>query len=93
MKSILSRGDMLVSPEHGPRVSKRFQAMVVWLHGTPMEVGRTYLVKHTAKQTKIRAVRIGHCVNIHTLETEDATQLTMNDIGSVELETHTPSLL
>jgi len=86
----LSRGDMLVSPEHGPRVSKRFQAMVVWLHGTPMEVGRTYLVKHTAKQTKIRALRIGHCVNIHTLETEDATQLTMNDIASVELETHTP---
>src|SRR5882757_3856916 len=86
----LSRGDMLVSPEHGPRVSKRFQAMVVWLHGTPMEVGRTYLVQHTAKQTKIRAVRIGHCVNIHTLEPEHATQLNMNDIASVEFEAHAP---
>ena len=86
----LSRGDMLVSPEHGPRVSKRFQAMVVWLHGTPMEVGRTYLVKHTAKQTKNRALRIGHRVNIHTLEPEDATQLNMNDIASVEFEAHTP---
>jgi sulfate adenylyltransferase large subunit len=86
----LSRGDMLVSLEHGPRVSKRFQAMVVWLHGTPMEVGRTYLVKHTAKQTKIRALRISHRVNIQTLEPEHATQLNMNDIASVELEAHAP---
>jgi len=86
----LSRGDMLVSPEHGPRVSKRFQAMVVWLHGTPMEVGRTYLVKHTAKQTKIRALGIGHRVNIHTLEPEYATQLNMNDIASIEIEAHSP---
>src|SRR6267143_2641401 len=86
----LSRGDMLVFPEHGPRVSKRFQAMVVWLHGTPMEVGRTYIVKHTAKQTKIRALEISHRVNIHTLEPEHATQLNMNDIASVEFEAHAP---
>ena len=86
----LSRGDMLVSPVHGPRVSKRFHASVVWLHGTPMEVGRTYLVKHTAMQTKIRALRISHRVNIQTLEPEHATQLNMNDIASVEFEAHAP---
>jgi bifunctional enzyme CysN/CysC/sulfate adenylyltransferase subunit 1 len=86
----LSRGDMLVSPEHGPRVSKRLHASVVWLHGTPLEVGRTYLVKHTAMQTKIRALRISHRVNIQTLEPEHATQLNMNDIASVEFEAHAP---
>jgi len=86
----LSRGDMLVSSEHGPRVSKRFHASVVWLDGTPMEVGRTYIVKHTAKQTKIRALGISHRVNIHTLEPEHATQLNMNDIASVEFEAHAP---
>jgi sulfate adenylyltransferase large subunit len=86
----LSRGDMLVSPEHGPRVSKRFHAMVVWLHGTPLEVGRTYLVKHTALQTKIRALQIAHRVNINTLEKESATHLNMNDIASVEFEAHVP---
>ncbi len=86
----LSRGDMLVSPEHGPRVSNRFHASVVWLHGTPLEIGRTYLVKHTARQTKIRALRISHRVNIHTLEPEHTTQLNMNDIASVEFEAHAP---
>jgi len=86
----LSRGDMLVSPENGPRVSRRFRAMVVWLHGRPLELGRSYVVKHTARQTKIRAVQIRHRVNVNTLEQEEATQLNMNDIASVEFEAHVP---
>jgi sulfate adenylyltransferase large subunit len=86
----LSRGDMLVSAENGPRVSKRFRAMAVWLHETPLVVGRTYLVKHTARQTKIRAVRIHHRVNVNTFQQEVATQLNVNDIASVEFEAHVP---
>jgi sulfate adenylyltransferase subunit 1 len=86
----LSRGDMLVSPEYGPRVSRRFRAMVVWLHEAPLEVGRAYLVKHTARQTRIRALQIRHRVNVNTLEQELATQLNMNDIASVDFEAHVP---
>jgi len=86
----LSRGDMLVSPEDGPRVSRRFRAMVVWLHETPLEVGRTYFVKHTSRLTKIRALEIRHRVNINALEHEEATRLNMNDIASVEFEAHVP---
>jgi sulfate adenylyltransferase large subunit len=86
----LSRGDMLVSLENGPRVSKRFRAMVVWLHETPLEVGQTYLVKHTARQTKIHALQIRHRVNINTFEHEQVTQLNMNDIAFVEFEAHVP---
>jgi sulfate adenylyltransferase large subunit len=86
----LSRGDMLVSPENGPRVSKRFRAMVVWLHETPLQAGRTYLVKHTSRQTKIRALQIRHRVNMNTLQQEQALQLNVNDIASVEFEAHIP---
>jgi sulfate adenylyltransferase large subunit len=86
----LSRGDMLVSPEKGPQVSKRFRAMVVWLHESHLELGRTYLVKHTARQTKIRALQIRHRVNVNTLRREQATQLNTNDIASVEFEAHVP---
>jgi len=58
--------------------------------GPPLEVGRTYLVKHTARQTRIRALQIRHRVNVNTLEQERATQLNMNDIASVEFEAHVP---
>jgi sulfate adenylyltransferase large subunit len=86
----LSRGDMLVSPENGPRVSRRFRAMLVWLHATPLEVGRTYLVKHTSRQTRIRALQIRHRVNVNTFEKEQATELSMNEIASVDFEAHVP---
>ncbi len=86
----LSRGDMLVSPDQLPKVSRKFHASVVWLHRTFLEVGRTYLVKHTARQTKIRALRIRHRVNVNTLAHEPATRLEMNEIGSVEFATHVP---
>jgi sulfate adenylyltransferase large subunit len=86
----LSRGDMLVSPENGPRVSRRFRATLVWLHATPLEVGRTYLVKHTARQTKIRALQIRHRVNVNTFDQEQASELNMNEIASVEFEAHVP---
>ena len=86
----VSRGDMLVSPQDGPRVSRRFRAIVVWLHATPLEAGKTYLVKQTARQTKTRVVQIRHRVNVNTLEQEQATQLNMNDIASVDFEAHVP---
>jgi sulfate adenylyltransferase large subunit len=86
----LSRGDMLVSPENGPRVSRRFRAMLVWLHATPLEVGQTYLVKHTSRQTRIRALQIRHRVNVNTLDQEQANELNMNEIASVEFEAHVP---
>jgi len=86
----LSRGDMLVSPDHLPTVSRKFHASVVWLHGAPLELGRAYLVKHTVRQTKIRALHIRHRVNINTLASEPVTRLDMNEIGSVDFETHVP---
>jgi sulfate adenylyltransferase subunit 1 len=86
----LSRGDMLVSAENPPRVSRKFHAMVVWLHAQPLKLDETYLVKHTARQTKIRAVKIDHRVNVNTLARETATQLQMNEIAAVDFETNVP---
>jgi len=86
----LSRGDMLVSAQDAPHVARNFHATVVWLHAHPLELGRTYFVKHTVRQTKIRATGIHHRVNINTLMQEQATQLRTNEIGSVEFETNVP---
>ncbi|HVH73209.1 MAG TPA: hypothetical protein VNB49_19150, partial [Candidatus Dormibacteraeota bacterium] len=86
----LSRGDMLVSPGHRPNASRRFRATAVWLHATPLELDRTYIVKHTARVTKIRPLRILHRVDVNTLEHQKATRLEMNEIGSIDFESHLP---
>lgn len=86
----LSRGDMLVAPDRPPTVSRHFSAMVVWLHAQPMEPGREYLLKHTTRQVRARAVRILHRVNVRALAQEQARELEMNDIALVELSTLQP---
>ncbi len=88
----LSRGDMLVSPspQSSPHVSRHFQAMVVWLHPQPLEIGKNYLLKHTVRTTRAQAIAIQHRVNVNTFAHEPARTLEMNDIASVEFESTSP---
>jgi sulfate adenylyltransferase subunit 1 len=83
----LSRGDMLVSPSHLPRVSRHFDAMVVWFSDEPAEPGRSYLLKHTSRTVRAKALQIRYRVNVDSLEQEQAGKLQMNDIAYVEFET------
>ena len=86
----LSRGDMLVSSVSPPHVSQRFLANLVWMHAQPLEVGRSYLIKHCARQVRGKVTAIRHRMNVNTLEPEAAAALQMNDIAAVELETSGP---
>jgi sulfate adenylyltransferase subunit 1 len=86
----LSRGDMLVSPEAPPSVSSQFSAVVVWLNETPLQLNRTYLLKHTTRQVKAKVTRIQYRVDVNTLNHESAQELAMNGIAIVDLETSAP---
>jgi sulfate adenylyltransferase subunit 1 len=86
----LSRGDMLVSPGHPPRVSRRFDAMVVWFNAEPAELGKSYLLKHTSRTVRAKALQFRYRVNVNTLLQEPVSSLEMNDIASVEFETVSP---
>jgi sulfate adenylyltransferase subunit 1 len=86
----LSRGDMLVSPGHAPRVSRHFEAMVVWFNAEPGEPGRSYLLKHTSRAVRAKALKIRYRVNVNSLVQEPVGHLQMNDIAYVEFETVSP---
>jgi bifunctional enzyme CysN/CysC/sulfate adenylyltransferase subunit 1 len=86
----LSRGDMLVSPAHPPRVSRHFDAMVVWFNAEPAEQGKSYLLKHTSRTVRAKALQIRYRVNVNTLVQEPVSSLQMNDIAYVEFETVSP---
>jgi selenocysteine-specific translation elongation factor len=85
----LSRGDMLVKQDI-PHVAKRFEATVVWMHAQPLTVGKNYLVKQTSRQVRGKVTKIIHRVDIQSLQPEQAEQLQMNDIATVEVETSNP---
>jgi sulfate adenylyltransferase subunit 1 len=86
----ISRGEMLVSPDSRPHISNSFEAALVWMNEKPLEVGRTYLAKHTTRQVKARVTAIRHRIDVNTLAHEPASNLQMNGIAVVELETSNP---
>ena len=86
----LSRGEMLVSPAHLPRVSRYFDAMVVWFNAEPAQLGKTYLLKQTSRTVRGKATKIQYRVDVNSLEQKSATTLEMNDIARVECETVSP---
>jgi hypothetical protein len=62
----------------------------VWLNQLPMQLDRTYLLKHTTRQVKAAVTRIHYRVDVNTLSHESTQKLAMNGIASVELETSSP---
>ncbi len=86
----ISRGDMLVHPAEAPRVSRHFEASLVWMDREPLRLDRPYLLKHTTQQLTANVTAIEHRVNIDTLAEEPAHTLALNEIGRVAIETARP---
>jgi len=86
----ISRGDVIASAQQVPEVARQFEASVVWLNERPLDVKRTYLLKHTTQTVTAEVKAIRHRVNITSLEREPADTLEMNSIGVLRVETSRP---
>ncbi len=86
----VSRGDMLADPANAPVAARRIRAHVVWMSEKPLAVQSVYLVKHTTQTVCAEIVRLESIFDIETFEERSAEILKLNEIGSVELETHRP---
>jgi bifunctional enzyme CysN/CysC len=88
----VSRGAMLASPERPPLSTQQVRATLIWMSETPMRLKQPYLVKHTTQRVCGQVPRLLSKLNIETMEEQQGTELRMNEIGTVELETHRPLL-
>lgn len=86
----VSRGDMLVRPGNVPRISDRFEAMVVWMAEQPMVPGKQYLFKHTTKLVSGTVQRLRYRIDVNTLHRQEATQLALNEIGRCQINVNQP---
>ncbi|MBM3803200.1 MAG: sulfate adenylyltransferase [Acidimicrobiia bacterium] len=88
----VGRGDLIVPVENLPFIGKETEAMLCWMHETPMQPGRRYLIKHTTNLTKAAIATVHHRVNVETLNEEQASVLGLNEIGRVSIRSSTPLL-
>jgi len=85
----VSRGDWIATPGT-LKPTQRFTATLAWLDTEPAVVGRKYWVRHGNRWVQARITAIEHRLDIHTLESTDAHELAVNEIGHVTVETQQP---
>ncbi len=86
----ISRGDLIVKADQAPPASKQIDAMVCWLAETPLDRARTYLIRHTTRDSKAKVAAIAYRLDVNTLEHVDADRLAMNDIARVSFKLAQP---
>jgi len=84
----VSRGDMLVHPDARPHVGRTFDAHVVWMSETPLDTGKTYVLKHTTQEIRVQIDSLESKLDLDDLSDLDAESLELNDIGKLRLSTH-----
>jgi bifunctional enzyme CysN/CysC len=88
-----TRGDLIASAKEELHPSDRFNADIVWLHEDALIHSRSYLLLAGSSQTPATITRIKHKLDVNTGSETAATDLRMNEIGSVEIATDTPLTL
>lgn len=86
----VSRGNMIVHPHNLPHVGRHFEAMLVWMNETELDLSREYLIKHTTMTVKARFDEIRYKVNVETLHKNPADTLALNEIGRVVITSKQP---
>jgi sulfate adenylyltransferase subunit 1 len=83
----ISRGDMIVHTGNQPRVEKELRTMLCWMHETPLQPGKKYLIKHATTTIKAMVTALIERVDINTLDRiASPAELRMNEIGKVNLK-------
>jgi sulfate adenylyltransferase subunit 1 len=94
-----SRGDIIVktgSPSSSKKQVepvKQIEAFVCWLSETPMSTARTYVIRHTTRESKAKISTIAYKVDVNTLEQQATTDLKMNDIARITFKLAQPLMV
>lgn len=88
-----SRGDMIVKSAEAQEPVKQIEAFVCWLSETPMSTARTYVVRHTTRESKAKVGNISYKIDVNTLEEQPSPGLQMNDIARITFKLAQPLMI
>ena len=88
-----SRGDMIIKTGSAIAPVKQIEAFVCWLSEAPMSLARTYVIRHTTRESKAKIGGIAYKVDVNTLEQQAASELKMNDIARLNFKLAQPLMV
>ena len=86
----VSRGDMLCHPDDAPHATRHFQAQLVWMSEQPLDLRRSFLIKHTSHIVRANVKKVHSKIDPDTLDSIETKTFALNEIGSVSITTHRP---
>ncbi len=86
----ISRGEMIIHPDNAPRVDRHFEAMLVWMDETALDLSKTFYLKHNTNTSRARIDALEYRVDVNTLKREKKKTFELNDIGRVVITTNKP---
>ena len=88
-----SRGDMIVKTDSNIAPVKQIEAHVCWLSETPLSPARTYVIRHTTRESKAKVGAISYKIDVNTLEQLATPDLKMNDIARISFKLAQPLMV
>ena len=88
----VSRGDMIARVRNRPHCGQDLEAMVCWLTAeSSLRAGSKLAIKHTTRWGRTVVKDLQYRLDVNTLHRdESAAELTLNEIGRVQLRTTVP---
>jgi len=87
----VARGDLIVvDGAPAPLVTRELRATVCWLTDRPLRSGDRFRIRHTTRDVQAIVDAIESRLDITTLASAPATELTLNDIGTIRIRLAEP---
>jgi bifunctional enzyme CysN/CysC len=86
----LSRGDVLVHPDHRPTLARTFDAHILWMGEAPLLPGKRYEFKIGTRYVKGLVDSIQHRIDVNDLTTREAEALDLNGLARVRIALEEP---
>jgi len=86
----LSRGDVLVHPDHRPTLARTFDANLIWMGEAPLLPGKRYEFKIGSRYVKGLVDSIQYRIDVNDLSTREAEALDLNGLARVRIALEEP---
>jgi bifunctional enzyme CysN/CysC len=91
----IERGHIASHQVDAPIESNRVRARVFWIGAEPLRVGARYQLKLVTQNVECEVVALGPVIDVATFDPADSqrTELRINEVGDVTLQTRAPLVL
>ena len=86
----ISRGDCIAREKNVPVISRNIEANVVWMDEAPLEMGKTYIIKHTTRTVRGSVREMLYRFDPEDLHRKPGKSLHLNEIGKVSISLMQP---